>query len=755
MQRTVPQVGRGWVRWLAACALVAGMWPGMVAAQAAGAGQAPDPGCVGLVLGGGGARGIAHVGVLKVLERERIPVCAVSGTSMGAIVGGLYAAGYDAGELEHLVEHIDWADMFVDDPPRSELPMDRKDEDFRHLLKLEIGYRDGRVSIPAGLVRGQKLMLLLRRLTLSTWRDPDFDALPIPFRAVAADIVSGQKVVFADGDLAVAIRASMSVPGAFAPMRVGERLLVDGGIADNVPVEELRAIGRMPMVVVDVGSPLLPEAQLGNPGAVLNQMVGVLMLEKTERTLASLGPGDTLLRPDLGDLSSVQFQRAAEAVDMGERAAEAMLPQLRRYAVPAERYAALRARQHRRDFDPGLLAFLDVEPGQSPSATRHVAWATESLVGKPFDLDAVERQLGRAYGDGRFETIDYRLVERDGRAGLEIVPQQKPWDAFGKLGLQVDDNFNGLNNYLFSAELVFNDVNRLGAKWRNLVQLGRVTGLRTEFHQPFGRAGAFYLEPSGEIRAESLPLWVDGREQVAEYRLVGKSVGLEAGYSPLPQWRLSVQALAGRDAVRRLVGDETLVRTVAESYAGVRLAATWDTLDSIDFPTKGVRATGEWLSMHPWGGTDTQGDVARVAVDWALSRGRYHLLLGTRLATTPGDETFFQAQNFLGGFLNLSGFNEKALVGNQLGLLRAAAYRRLGDTQQIFAVPTYLGASVEAGNVWNQADDFGRGGLIVGGSVFLGFGTPLGPLFLGYGRNDAGASSFYLTFGSLLRRDGE
>ena len=465
--------------------------------------------------------------------------------------------------------------------------------------------------------------------------------------------------------------------------------------------------------------------------------------------------GEYLLRPDLGDLSSVQFQRAADAVDMGERAAEAMLPQLRRYAVSAERYAALRARQHRRDFDPGLLAFLDVEPGQSPSATRHVAWATESLVGKPFDLDAVERQLGRAYGDGRFETIDYRLVERDGRAGLEIVPQQKPWDAFGKLGLQVDDNFNGLNNYLFSAELVFNNVNRLGAKWRNLVQLGRVTGLRTEVHQQFGRAGAFYLEPSGEIRAESLPLWEDGREQVAEYRMVGKSVGLEAGYSPLPQWRLSVQALAGRDAVRRLVGDETLARTAAESYAGVRLAASWDTLDSIDFPTKGVRATGEWLSMHPWGGTDTQGDVARVAIDWALSRGRYHLLLGTRLATTPGDETFFQAQNFLGGFLNLSGFNEKALVGNQLGLLRAAAYRRLGDTGQIFAVPTYLGASVEAGNVWNRADDFGNGGLIVGGSVFLGFGTPLGPLFLGYGRNDARASSFYLTFGSLLRRDDE
>jgi NTE family protein len=207
--------------------------------------------------------------------------------------------------------------------------------------------------------------------------------------------------------------------------------------------------------------------------------------------------------------------------------------------------------------------------------------------------------------------------------------------------------------------------------------------------------------------------------------------------------------------VHRLVGDETLLRTVSESYAGVRVSATWDSLDSIDFPTHGVRATAQWVLLQPWGGSDVDGDTARLALDWAISRGRYHLLLGARLATTPGDETFFQAQNFLGGFLNLSGYNEKALVGNQLGFLRTVAYRRLGDTNQIFSVPTYLGASLEAGNVWNQASDFGRGGFIVGGSVFLGFGTPLGPLFFSYGRNDAGASSFYLTFGSLLRRDGE
>ena len=738
--------------WAAMAMAVAGLL-GMTTPAIAATPVSEDPDCVGVVLGGGGARGIAHIGVLKVLERERIPVCAVSGTSMGAIVGGLYATGYDAAELEKIVGSIDWADMFVDDPSRPDLPMERKEEDFRHLLDLEIGYRDGRLGFPVGLVRGQKLMLLLRRLTLSTWRDKDFDALPIPFRAVAADIVTGNKVVFDDGDLAVAIRASMSVPGAFAPLKVDGRLLVDGGMAENVPIDEMRAMGLRRMVVVDVGSKLLGEKDLTNPAVILDQMITALMTEKTERSLASLGADDVLIRPDLGDITSGQFNRTAEAVAVGERAAEAMLPQLRRYAVSPERHAALRARQHRRDFDPGLIALLQVEPGHTPSATRHVAWATESLVGQRFDVDKVEHAVNRAYGDGRFEQIGYRLVERDGQTGLEITPDQKPWTAFGRIGMQLDDNFNGRNNYLLSAELTFNDVNRSGGKVRNLLQVGRVTGLRSEFVQPFGAAGAFYLNPSLEVRADSLPLSLDGREQVAEYRLVRRQLDVEAGYSPRPEWRIGIAAFGGKDRARRVVGDPASFSGGAESFAGLRVNATWDTLDSVSFPTRGVRANFELTSLQPWAGTLLEGEVARLSVDWAHSWDRYHLLLGTRVASALQDDGFFQAQTFMGGFLNLSGFGERSLVGNQAVFGRAVVYRRVGDTTRIFAMPMFVGGSLEAGNVWQHRDDIDFGSMVVGSSLFLGFDTPLGPLFLGYGRNNATADSWYLTFGSLLRQD--
>lgn len=714
---------------------------------------AHDAGCVGLVLGGGGARGIAHVGVLKVLEREHIPVCAVAGTSMGAIVGGLYASGYSAEDLVHVVETLDWADALTDGPARVELPMERKEEEFRHLINLEIGYRDGRLGFPVGLVQGQNLMLLLRRLTLSTWDASNFDHLPIRFRAVAADIGSGRKVVFSDGDLAVAMRASMSVPGAFAPVKVGDRLLVDGGMADNVPVDEARAMGATRMIVVDVSSPLQTSESLTNPAAILDQVVTALMAEKTERALAALAEDDVLIRPELGTLSATEFHRAAEAVRIGERAAEALLPKLRTFAVSAEAYAALRQRQLRRNFDPGILAFLDVVRGQSPSTARRVAWAAAPLLGQPFDVEAVERNITRAYADGRYEQIDYRLVRQGRQTGLELIPAQKPWTAFGRVGLQLDDDFNGRSRYLLSAELTFNNINRIGGRWRNLVQLGRITGLRSELLQPFGEDGALYLRPAVTVSNEALPLWSPQNQQLAEYRLLRRQFDISFGYSPQPAWRLEFGLMGGRDSVHLKIGDSAQLGSGAESFAGVRAEAIWDTLDSINFPTRGVRADLELLSMRPWAGTRSDGDVVRFSLDWALAWQRYHLLLGARAASALNDSIDFRSQSFLGGFLNLSGYSERSLVGNQAALARAVFYRRTGDTSRLFSLPLYVGASLETGNVWAGRSAFGRGQLKVSGSLFGGLDTPLGPVFLGFGRSSSGADSWYLSFGSMLRAD--
>ncbi len=218
------------------------------------------------MLGGGGARGAAHIGVIEVLEREHIPICGVAGTSMGSIVGGLYAAGYSPGDMSEVVGQLDWNDLFSDDPVRVDMPMRRKQADYRYLLDFEIGWKNGRIITPVGVVQGQKLLLLLRRLLASTWGVDNFDQLPIPFRAIATDIVAGREIIFAKGDLPLAIRSSMSVPGAFAPTNVDGKLLVDGGVMNNVPIDVARGMGATRLIVVDVGTPLCGRSGAFEPG---------------------------------------------------------------------------------------------------------------------------------------------------------------------------------------------------------------------------------------------------------------------------------------------------------------------------------------------------------------------------------------------------------------------------------------------------------------------------------------------------------
>lgn len=709
--------------------------------------------CVGLVLGGGGARGAAHIGVLKVMERERIPVCRIAGTSMGAIVGGLYAAGYTTDELETLIGTLDWNDLFIDDPPREQLPMRRKDSDFRYLLNVEIGYADGKVVMPSGLVQGQKLLLLLRRLTLSTWDVHDFDVLPIPFRAVAADIGTGQRVVFDHGDLALAIRSSMSVPGAFAPLHVDGHLLVDGGMVDNVPIDVIRDMGAQRLIVIDVGSPLHDKAALTNPVAIMDQMIGALMQEKTERQIATLQPTDLLIRPELGDITASQFNRGAEAIAVGERAAEQALPRLRGYSVDAATYAVYHARQRKREFDPALIAFLDVGKAQSAVATNSVKRALDDQVGKPLDVDSLERDLGSAYGANRFQQIDYRLVQRGNQRGLEIIPAERPWSVFGKLGFQLNDDFNGRNSYLISAEITATNLNRWGAEWLNILRAGQTSGLHSEFHQPLGQSGDFYVQPMLNLQSESFPLWRDN-EQLAEYRVKQRALGVGFGWSPDPRFRLSADLVWGRDRGDRLIGNPIDFQEDEQRFAGVIYDATWDSLDNIDFPTRGLRVSAEYRSYNDVGNTDVEGDVASINVDWAHAWGRYHLLLGTYLASAVDDTHAFRTAQFLGGFLNLSGFHERALFGNQSALVRAVAYRRTGDTSRLFSLPVFVGSSLELGNVWSERDAVDVGDLIFAGSLFAGVDTPLGPMFLAYGYNEEGQGSWYLTFGSLLRPSG-
>ena len=712
---------------------------------------ADRPACIGLVLGGGGARGAAHIGVLKVLERERIPICRIAGTSMGSIVGGLYASGYTAEEIEAILAAIDWKDVLADDPPRIDFPMRRKNDTLRYLLDFKLGVRDGTIQLPRGVIQGQKLLTLLRRLTIHTWRTESFDELPIPFRAIGTDIGAGEAVVFDRGDLALAIRASMSVPGAFAPIRVDGRLMVDGGIVNNVPVDVAREMGADRLIVVDVGAPLLSESELNSPFAITMQMLDVLMKQRTAQVMAALDPDDVRIIPVLGDIGSASFDRAVETIPLGVAAAEAALPRLRELAVDAVSYAAWQAHHRRADFDAPTVAFLDVVMRRSATA-GYVQRELEGFEGGPLDPLAMERRINSVYGQGNYERISWRLVDRDGRTGVEVVPVDKGWGPnFLTFGLQVSDDFAGRATYQLGAEYTMTGLNRWGGEWRTRAEMGRVGALRTEFFQPGGDRGQFFAMPYAEFRAQDQDLRVLG-SIISSYRLRRRALGFDVGWEPTTTWRLYGGPYRARGNASQLVGPASLAGGLTEDAGGIRLGFIRDTLDEADFPSSGGRTELLLTANRASFGSEDNGEIADWIWDHAFSRGAHRLLLGARLHTTWGEPGLFEAVSPLGGFTNLSGYSERELLGDHVGLFRGVYYRRLGDAGKLFSVPAYVGASVETGNVFLTRERLlDLDGLVLAGSLFVGVDSPFGPVFFGYGANDDGESSFYLNFGTLLR----
>jgi NTE family protein len=711
--------------------------------------------CIGLVLGGGGARGAAHIGVLKVLERERVPICRITGTSMGAIVGGMYAAGYAPQEIEDILASIDWADVLNDDPERQSFPMRRKNDTLRYLMDFRFGFRDGALQLPRGAIQGQKLLLLLRRLTLHTWRTPHFDELPIPFRAVATDIVSGEAKVFAQGDLALAIRSSMSVPGAFAPIRVDGRLLVDGGIVNNVPVDVAQQIGAERLIVVDVGAPLMGDEQLNSPISISVQMLDILMKQRTQSILAAMDPRDIKVLPDLGDIGSASFERAVEAIPTGVAAAEAVLPQLQAYAVSESAWAEWQQRHRRRAMDPLVVEFLEVLRTRSRTA-GYVARELEGFEGQPLDLQRLERAIGHTYGQGNYERIAWQAVEREGKVGVQVTPVDKGWGPdFLSFGLQLSDDFKGRNSYQLGIEYTQTGLNPYGGEWRTRAEIGANTGLRTEFFQPAGERGQFFAFPYLETRAFDQTLREDARGgavSLSSYRVRRSTAGLDIGYEIDTGNRVFIGLSRGHGSARVEIGDNGELPSFSANLGAFRLGYVHDTLDNADFPGSGSRGEVLLNAERPGLGGSSQGETLDVVWDQTLRRARHHLLIGARLHGSWGDPGVFDALAPLGGFLNLSGYAERELLGRQALLLRGVYYRRLGDAGKLFSVPAFVGGSIETGNVYERREDLlALRDLIWSGSVFVGIDSPFGPIFLGYGRASSGEGSLYLNFGTLLR----
>jgi NTE family protein len=714
------------------------------------ASEPAKPECIGLVLGGGGARGAAHVGVLKALERARVPICKVTGTSMGAIAGALYASGYNADQIEQILLAIDWKDMLSDQPPREQLSMRRKQAQLRYMLRFDIGLKNGQIQLPRGVLQGQKFLLLMRRLTLATWNTKNFDDLPIPYRAVGFNLENGETHVFSKGDLALAIRASMSVPALFAPIRVDGGLMADGGALNNVPIDVVRDMGATRVIAVDVSEPLATADKLGSPLAVTYQVLSALMKKRTDAQLATLTKRDLLIQPPLGDMASAEFARVAEAVKIGNQAADAMQAAIAEFGVDEATYAAHLAARPKLSFDPPLIEFVRVLERRSKTA-RYVESRVAGLKGQPLDPAKIEQSISAAYGGDRYERILWKpKQDENGRTGLEVSPVDKGWGpGFLRFGARLSDDFNGGSAYQFTTELNFTGLDERGAEWRTRLQLGQVSGLRTEYLKPISDSANTYLLPFFDYRNVTQTLRSQ-RELIGSYSSQRVQIGATLGHDTTERWQTSGSLYFLRERLTQRIGDDNAFPGQVQNGLVLGARGIYDTLDNVQFPKRGARVEIGGNGYQRLDGNGGDGAVFDVIYDHAASTGPHRFLFGLRALTRVRDPGSLSSNDFLGGLTNLSGYADRSLAIDRGGLLRSVYYRRLGDEKQLFSLPVYVGGSLELAAVREPLNN-GNARYLYAASTFIALESVFGPIFFGYGRAEDGASSWYLTFGSLLR----
>ncbi len=705
-----------------------------------------DRPAVGLVLSGGGARGVAHVGVIKVLDELRIPVDFIAGTSMGAIVGGLYASGMTADELSNFVETVDWTKLLTDRPPRAERSFRRKSDDIGFLVDFELGVNKSGLIFPEGFIQGQNLEIALKRLALPVISIDDFDKLPIPFRAVATDIVSGEAVAIDSGDLAAAMRASMSAPGIFKPVRLDGRILVDGGIANNLPVQVVRDMGADILIVVDVGFPLLPEEELGSALAVTKQMLTILINGRAQDQIALLTAEDILISPQLGDLGSQEFHRLSEAQQLGNEKALEFSGRLEKLSVSNELYLAYRERLEANRHGMPVIDSVVVE-NESRLSPKVIQVRLDDQVGKPLDVEQLESNISDIYGFNTFETVSYDVANDSDGNTLFVRATEKSWGPnYLRFGINLEDDFSGNSSYNVGVRLTRTEVNPFGGEFRFELQIGESPRIFAELFQPLDYESRWFVNPQIEFSRGGSGIFDSNGFQLAKIGGDNTRLSLDGGrqFGNWGEFRLGVTRLHSNTEL--LIGTPGF----SDSSDTTALTATfeYDTIDRNSVPTSGTNFTLLWVGARDSLGSDIDGDIVELGLVKPLTWGKNTLLHWWSLKSTTKDSTIGISPASLGGLFSLSGYAPNELNGKHGGIGRVLYYRSLGDRAiPGFNTSVYLGASFEAGNVWQSSNDIAFDNTLIAGSLFVVFDTLFGPLYIAYGAAEGGRQSTYLFLG--------
>ncbi|MCY0911548.1 patatin-like phospholipase family protein [Massilia sp. H27-R4] len=699
---------------------------------------------IGLVLSGGGARGVAHIGVLKVLEDMRIPVDYVVGTSMGSIVAGAYAMGNRPDALEKRIAAVEWDKVLTDSPPRGERSTYAKATERKNIVSGEIGFSDAEMRLPRGLNYGQQIEFFFNTLASKTGDVTHFDELDIPFRAVATDIETGKMVVLERGGIARAMRASMSVPGVFAPVEIDNRALLDGGLVRNLPVDVVRAMGADIVIAVNLGTPLLKRDKIVSAFGVGQQMLNILTEQNVEASLRELTPRDVLILPQLGDFSAADFENSAKTIDMGAAAARVAADRLAPLALSEadfKAHLAARAARH-----PAAVKVNSVRID-----TRQLKNVSESFInrkfsikpGQAFSTAELHANMNSLYSTGDFENVTHRFENGpDGRT-LVIEPVEKEWGPnYLQAGVRLSTDLAGESDFTILLAHRSKWLTRSGLEWRNTVSLGQVNSFTSQLYQPLGGASRWYVAPSVRFSQNKDNLIINDKA-VATYSAKQASIGIDLVNHVDDDSTFKVGLERGTERADPSIGVAQL--STEKSQIGViKFEYVQDRLDDWVFPSTGNYSFVNARIAPTSVGATVEYKRLEAGHEMAWNRGPHRFSVAGRAGHLWGDDLPLMELFSLGGFLNLSGYQARQFLGGDY-LFGRGVYTL--KTTLLGTRNVYLGGSVEVGKMSRRLNGDQMDRAQFAGSVFGAVNTALGPFTVAVGVGERGNQTFYLFFG--------
>ena len=713
---------------------------------------------IGLALSGGGAKGAAHLGVIKYLEKHNIPIDYISGTSMGSFIGGMYAMGRSSAQIEEILAEYDWGQGYNDDVPRESLSVREKQRQDSFQIQTNIGFDGTSIEYPSGFVQGQGMAKLLRLSTNSLPYVRHFDLLPIPYRAIATNVETMSEVVLERGDLSKVMQASMSIPGALTPVYIEGQHLVDGGMVNNLPISILQDMGADIVIAVDIGSQLYRQEEITSAFLIFDQLSSSMTRASANAQILKLSEQDILLSPEIDGIGTADFALMPDAVIRGEESAENAGSKLTKLSLSDTDYTQYLQQKLDKQALLDQLDIIQINDIEITTDTRLSPKVIENKLrlnsGDKITVAELEEKVDELYALNLFQKVDYSIVEDGEKHNLHINVVEKSWGpGYVDFKFNIQESTTSDDRQQIGMQYILTDLNRLGAEWRTELVYGTDSNISTEFYSPIDYNQYFFFKTGVKLENYESKLYVNLAPPVngpdfEYYAIKTEQFGVYAELGVIPfDWAQIAVGSYYQSGKAEIIGTNNSRDFDSQGwYLKTRL----DSFDNISFPTKGFKFdsdiyvdTGDYLSSNE--------NNVFVSLDWrnAVSFNRSTFEFKASMASYDGPAISPTFEVGIGGFQNLSGYGINELTGNYKGLLALIYRHRLLDNNfGAFSLPLYLGASIEQGNVWLDKDEISFDSTISAGSVFIALDTGIGPVMLSYGYAEGGHSSGYLFIGN-------